>query len=756
MQLLFDNAIGCKDSITIRSSVKSSKSSLLLTCPLALFFLEPAFAQNAEPDKPSPSAETKEIEFKSDTLEYDTENQVVTAVGDVRVSRGGEKLRADRVVYNRKTGDVRAEGNVVVTDANGNIAYADGATLKETLRDGAVENILLVLGDSGRLVAQKGSRDNQITTLDYAAYTPCRVVDDHDCPKEPVWKISAVNVVHDPVRNRVSYKNAQIEVFGLSLFTIPHFSHVADNRGGSGLLIPDLRYTQTNGLEASIPYYLKIARNRDLTLTPHVYTSALPALEAEYRALTGTGAYQVHGFATYGSLIPTSISGTQKQKRFRGYIEATGRFQLDPRWSISGSVRGTTDRTFLRRYDISRDDRLRSNIEIERVTRTSYFSLSNWAFQTLRTGDSQGQIPLAIPVVDYRKRLNDPLLGGRIELQLNSIALGRTSGQDTQRAFAGARWDLRKITGLGQELIFTGYARGDVYHSAGSLLTPILPYRGTDGWNGRFVSAAAFEARWPLVGRFLAGTQHLTPRVQIVASPRTANLQVPNEDARSVDLEDSNLFSLNRFPGYDRWEDGTRITYGLDWGYDAPNWRIDANIGQSYRFSNKVTLFPDGTGLSRKTSDIVGRTSVKFKNLVTLTHRYRLDKDNFAVRRNEIDATLGSNKTYTTIGYLRLNRNIGPQLEDLRDREEIRLSGRIQLSKYWSVFGSTIVDLTGKTEDPLVSSSGFDPIRHRLGFAYEDDCLRLGLTWRRDYDSTGDAKRGNTFVLQLSFRNLGR
>jgi LPS-assembly protein len=241
-----------------------------------------------------------------------------------------------------------------------------------------------------------------------------------------------------------------------------------------------------------------------------------------------------------------------------------------------------------------------------------------------------------------------------------------------------------------------------------------------------------------------------------VASPGTANLRVPNEDARAVDLEDSNLFSLNRFPGYDRWEDGTRITYGVDWGFDAPNWRVNANIGQSYRFSSKLTLFPDGTGLSRKTSDIVGRTSVKYKNLVTLTHRYRLDKNNFAIRRNELDATLGSNQTYATIGYLRLNRNIGPQLEDLRDREEIRLGGRAQISKHWSVFGSTIIDLTDKREDPLILSDGFDPIRHRIGFAYEDDCLRLGITWRRDYDATGDARRGNTFVLQLSFRNLGR
>ena len=67
--------------------------------------------------------------------------------------------------------------------------------------------------------------------------------------------------------------------------------------------------------------------------------------------------------------------------------------------------------------------------------------------------------------------------------------------------------------------------------------------------------------------------------------------------------------------------------------------------------------------------------------MVSITHRYRLDKDNFAVRRNELDATIGTDKTYAMVGYLRLNRNIGPELEDLRDREEIRLGGRVQIAQ---------------------------------------------------------------------------
>jgi LPS-assembly protein len=361
-----------------------------------------------------------------------------------------------------------------------------------------------------------------------------------------------------------------------------------------------------------------------------------------------------------------------------------------------------------------------------------------------------------LPAIDARWRLREGLTGGRIEIQANSLAILRTDGQDTQRAFLGARWDHRSITAWGQELTFTGYARGDLYHTADLDLTVPAIYTGDAGWHGRMIGAAAAELRWPFIGSFLGGTQQFAPRVQLVASHATANLSIPNEDARSVDLEDSNLFALNRFPGYDRWEDGARVTYGFDWSLDLPSFSVQTTIGQSYRLNRKPSIFPVGTGLSERFSDIVGRTTVRYGSWLRLTHRFRIDKDGFALRRNEVDASIGGRRTYAEIGYLRLNRDIPTTLEDLRDREEIRLGGRVQITRYWSVFGSTVIDLTGQREDPTTSADGYEPVRHRIGITYEDECLEIGVTWKRDYERVGDFRRGNTFLFRVALKNLGR
>ena len=704
----------------------------------------------------APAAPEEQIGFAADNLNYDSDTEIVVAEGHVQMTRDAISMRADKVTWNRNTGQVVAEGNVAITNPESDTAYGDRIELTDSLRDGVVENLLVVLDNGARLAAVSGTRfDNGNIELDNAAYTPCPVEDAAGCPRRPSWQIRAVRVIYDRAKNKVRYKGARVEVFGLPLIPLPGLSHPANSEAGSGILVPEARLGRTNGFEIAVPYYLRLASDRDITITPHVYTNTAPMLEGEFRALTDIGSFRINGYATHSSLVPVSGTDDDPRKRFRGYLESAGKFQFSPRWSLTYSGRIASDRTFMRRYDVSRDDRLRSTFEIERIGGQSYLSIAGWATQTLRPNDAQGQQAVALPIIDYRQRLADPWLGGQFELQINTLAIGRTAGQDTQRAFAGAQWNLRGLTGLGQEVTLTAMVRGDVYHSDENLLTAIPGYRGKSGWLGRGIAAIAADMRWPFVGEALGGTQTLTPRVQIVATPPLKNLDIPNEDSRAFDLEDSNLFAINRFNGYDRFEDGARVTYGVEWNFSRPGFNVNTMVGQSYRLSDKPALFPDGTGLTDRVSDVVGRTTVAYKDFLRLTHRFRLDKDSFAIRRNEFDATIGTRSNYAVLGYSRLNRDILLLGEDLQDREEARVGGRVAVARNWSVFGSAIIDLTSKSEDPLAQSDGFDPIRHRLGIAYDDDCMTIALTWKRDYIDTGDARRGNSFSFRIAFRNLG-
>lgn len=71
------------------------------------------------------------------------------------------------------------------------------------------------------------------------------------------------------------------------------------------------------------------------------------------------------------------------------------------------------------------------------------------------------------------------------------------------------------------------------------------------------------------------------------------------------------------------------------------------------------------------------------------------------------------------------------------------------------MFGSAVVNLTNRSEDPVYGSDGFQPLRTRFGVAYEDDCLEIGVTWRRNYVTNGDAQKGDSFMLHFALKNIG-
>src|SRR5690242_14427851 len=133
----------------------------------------PAHAQDsAAAPAPAPSAPQQPdiIEFSADSVAYDSDNDIVTASGAVRMNRDGNYLSAAEVVWNRKSGDVTAKGEVVIVTPEGDRLVGDNVKLTDTLRDGTIENLLVVIDGGGRIAAARGLRQGDVTTLENAIY----------------------------------------------------------------------------------------------------------------------------------------------------------------------------------------------------------------------------------------------------------------------------------------------------------------------------------------------------------------------------------------------------------------------------------------------------------------------------------------------------------------------------------------------------------------------------------------------------------
>ena len=125
-----------------------------------------------------------------------------------------------------------------------------------------------------------------------------------------------------------------------------------------------------------------------------------------------------------------------------------------------------------------------------------------------------------------------------------------------------------------------------------------------------------------------------------------------------------------------------RVTYGVDWQLDCPGWRIKATIGQSYRLTDKPTLFPDGTGLTERVLRLRRPDRGALPRLrqasPTATASTRTTSRSAATRSTRRSA---ATQTYLELGYLRLNRDIDLTFEDLQDREELRAAGRVAFAQ---------------------------------------------------------------------------
>jgi len=240
---------------------------------------------------PAPSAgEDQIVTFSADSVTYDSNADVVTASGEVRMNREGNYLAADQVVWDRKSGQVYAKGNVVAVTPEGDKLIGDNVQLTDTLRDGTIDNLMVVLESGGRIAAQRGIRVNGVSTLTNAIYSPCPVTNSSGCPKRPSWAITAARVIDDPKSTKIRFEGGRLQLFGLNLPLLPVFSIARGTEGTTGFLVPDIAVSSRNGFELALPYHVQIGPNRDATITPHLYTAVLPPS----RSITASSTASAH------------------------------------------------------------------------------------------------------------------------------------------------------------------------------------------------------------------------------------------------------------------------------------------------------------------------------------------------------------------------------------------------------------------------------------------------------------------------------
>ncbi|MGV8996930.1 MAG: LPS-assembly protein LptD [Parvibaculaceae bacterium] len=684
-----------------------------------------------------------DVLMQADNLTYNSDTEIVTALGHVEIAYDGRVLMADKVTYDQRGDIVTADGNVSLLESTGEVAFADHLVLRNKMKDGVVQTLSVLLTDKSRLAGNDAVRVNgTVTTLHRGVYSPCNV-----CKEEgkttPLWQIKAFRVIHNAETKRIIYEDAYMEIFGVPVAYLPFFSHPDPTvKRQSGFLMPGFASSSDLGQEITTPYYWAIQPNMDATIAPRFTSKEGIVYQGEFRHRIESGSYNFFGTGTWPK---TQTAGTPGDGDFRGSLFGDGRFNIAPQWDWGYRAELVTDDTYLRKYDLSDATDLTNRLYVEHFNGRSSITADGYYFRGLLPGVVNGDTPWVAPLVNVDQDFGDILGDGRLMFNANMMILGTPNGLNSNRLSTSFNWEKSVTSKAGQVYRLFANMRGDVYQ------TDQAPVAGAPiGVNHenetivRGLPLAGVEASYPFVNSATSVRQVLEPIAEVIVAPHIKNNdKIPNEDSLNVEFDESNLFSENRFPGYDRWESGSRASAGVRYSlYGQRGAQASFLFGQSYRMQEDDS-FTASSGLRNQKSDYVGSTQIAPNDQFLIVHRYRLDEQNFKFKRNEVDLIGRTGPLAMQIGYAYFAQD--PFVTaTANSREEVNVGGILKLSEFWRLFGSTTRDISNQAT-----------ISNRFGVGYQDECFGLAVGYYSSGIAYQDIQKSNTVLIELTFKNLG-
>jgi LPS-assembly protein len=758
------------------------------------------FPPRPPPPKKPPSQSNAPMLVQATEIKYDYTNNTVAAVGNVQIYYGGATIEADEVVYDQKTKRLRAQGNVRLTEPDGKITYGQLINLTDDYRDGFVDSLRLETADDTRFAAARADRANgNYTVLQNGVYTACQPCKD-DPTKPPLWQVQAARIIHDEGEKMLYFEDARIEFFGVPLAYVPFLSAPDPTvKRKSGFLFPTVSQTSQYGFAIEPKYFWALAPNYDLTLSTMLTTKQGALFEGEWRHRLLDGAYSIIAAGIFqedpGYFANRDGPGSPTANTFRGAIQTAGQFAVNDKWVWGWTGVLVTDTQFMYDYRIQQlagtFDPFQAGVVSEGVSQLylsgagerSYFDVRSIYYYGFSEQDHQAQIPIIHPVLDYSNVLPQQVLGGEFSYKFNLTSLTRQQAEFdaiTQAALnSGAcatpvptNCLLRAIPGDYSRFSAQADWRRTLVTDNGQMITPFFRLRAdfaslnVDNQPGvsnyiatgqselaRAMPAVGVEYRYPFVDIQPWGTQIIEPIAQLILRPNETDIgKFPNEDAQSLVFDDSNLFQIDKYSGWDRVEGGSRLNAGIQYTAQV-NRAGSLNIlfGQSYQLFGQnsfavgdITNTGLNSGLDKTISDYVGRVTYQPNQVYSFTARARFDEATFAVERFELESR--ANFDRWTLQVLYGDYAPQPQLGFLTRREGILAGASFKVTQSWIVLGSARYD---------IENNQFD--QTRLGLGYVDDCFMLSLNWLTGYTYNGTPTpvKNNTVMVQFSLRTLG-
>ena len=612
-----------------------------LALAIALLCSFPAWAQgqgqglqlqrSGDGAKPEPSAP---ITLDADRIEGVSGGDT-TAEGNANLRRGDLSIRANLLRYSETNEEVQANGNVRVERGGDTLS---GPAVRYSLKDstGEIEKPEFTLAPRIRANQAPVAARGQAESVEFIGEEKYRIKDAFftSCkPGDDGWYIKADELDLDFTRDVGTARGAKVYFEGARLLWAPTMDFPLSNQRKSGFLPPATGISSKSGIEVAVPYYLNLAPNYDLTLTPRYLQKRGTQIAEQFR-------YMEKYYTA--ELNAEQLPNDRQANESRAAISFIGNYNRD------GALLGGLNLNKVSDDNYFKDLATRINI-------TSQATLPRDGFVTYNGNWwGNGNYSATARVLTYQV-LQDPTApivppyGRTPQLTLTTLRQD-VGGFDLRSAeefvdfshptqVIGRRTSAYPSLSLPvvyPEAFFTPKVGvSATYYSldrnapgTSDTITRVLPIYSLD-------SGLIFEKDALAFGQ--AVTQTLEPRLFYVYIPFRDQNSIPLFDTAIADFNYAQIFSENMFSGGDRINDANQLTAAVTSRLLLPSSGQEVmrgTFGQRYYFRDQqVTLNPTDTPRTYKASNLLAALSGRLSSSWTMDVGTEYDQRDFRTER---------------------------------------------------------------------------------------------------------------------------
>ena len=539
--------------------------------------------------------------------------------------------------------------------------------------------------------------------------------------KCPPWEMSADEIRHDKNKKIIYYKDASLKVYDKKIFYFPRFFHPDPTvKRQTGFLIPRLQENSATGLSLKLPYFLAIAKNKDMTLSPRFFNDDKFLLQSEVR---------------------------QKNKKSNHIADFSQFISTD-----EGS-RGHLFYNFKKNYVDKNFNDVEIDVKLEQVTNDTY--LKAYKIESPIINNTSNLInTISLNLFDGNQTINTDLNIYEDLSKTNSDRYEYVPNFSFSKiindnySFKSNAYYKNYNTNITEKVLINDfefnsnskYLNNGIINNKKFLIKNVSSEaKNSEKFKNKDTSSLVptFQTiyTYPLQKQTNQFNYMLTPQFSLnLSTPHTKDVR--KEDAK-IDYE--NIYDISRLGLDEINEGGISATYGYEYTKTDVS---TLNQLMKFGFANNLRLeenkdLPTNTNLGDKVSDFVGLFEYNPNENIKLDY-------NFSLKNNLAD------QNYELFGFEYYLKNLTTKFEYLNENNSNTKTSYLQnKTRYAFNDKNSLIFETRENKEKNFTEY------YNLIYQFQNDCLTAAIEYNKEFYSDRDLTPSENLFFRLSILPFG-